>query len=105
MAAATTPPTDEAREVFADLGYDVSGEGTEFRAIREWKEVLVTATGLGEAVEVHEDGGYRCFVTWSEQAAGLREHLSRADPEYEWAVIGVDDGGDYEVARAPRPEI
>jgi hypothetical protein len=99
MATATTPPTEEARSVFADLGYDVSGEGAEFSAVRDWKEVRVTAT-VDEAVEADPES-LCCFVTWDERAPRLRSYLDEEDPACEWAVIGVDDAGEYEVTRAP----
>ena len=99
MARGSTPPVDEARSIFTDLGYTVSGDGPEFSARRDWKEVRVTA--LSEDEDTPETGTLRCFVTWHEQAGPLRRRLRSADPEYEWAIIGVGDGGDYEVARAP----
>lgn len=99
MGTVTTPPADEARSIFDDLGYSVTGRGEEFRAIRDWKEVHVLAVD-GE-VDAPDDGSYRCFVTWKDRAPELEARLARLDPPYEWAVIGVADDGDYEVARAP----
>ena len=99
MGTVTTPPTDEARSIFDDLGYSVTGGGSEFRAIRDWKEVHVLA--VDGDVDTPDDGAYRCFVTWEERAPALERHLERADPPYEWAVIGVADDGEYEVSRAP----
>lgn len=99
MAPVNTPPVEEARSIFTDLGYTVSGEGEEFRAEREWKEIRVTAVESEPATP--ESGDLRCFVTWRENATHLQHQLTRADPEYEWAIISVTEGGDYEVARAP----
>lgn len=99
MARGSTPPVDEARTIFTDLGYTVTGNGPEFSARRDWKEVRVTA--IAEDEDTPETGSLRCFVTWREQTGQLRRKLRSDDPEYEWAVIGVEDGGDYEVARAP----
>lgn len=99
MATVTTPPVEQARSIFNDLGYAVSGDGDEFRAKRKWKEVRVTA--LAESIETPDTGDLRCFVTWPEKAGKLSRKLRRADPEYEWAVISVTEGGEYEVARAP----
>jgi hypothetical protein len=99
MARGNTPPIDEARSIFTELGYTVTGDGPEFSARRDWKEVRVTAVSEGD--DTPDTGTLRCFVTWSEQASQLRRRLRSDDPEYEWAVIGVGDGGDYEVARAP----
>ena len=92
-------PDEQARSIFDGLGYDVAGTGSEFSAKRDWKEVHVSAVA---DTSVPTDGGrYRCFVTWSEHTADLQETLRRADPGFEWAVIGVSEDGDYEVARAP----
>lgn len=99
MARGSTPPVDEARSIFTDLGYTVIGDGPEFSARRDWKEVRVTA--VAEDDDTPDTGTLRCFVTWREQASQLRRRLHSDDPEYEWAVIGVGDSGDYEVARAP----
>jgi len=99
MATVNTPPTEEARSIFDELGYSVSGDGTEFRAIRDWKEVHVSAAG--DDARTPDSGTYRCFVTWAENAPLLERRLRRLNPSYEWAVIGVADDGEYEVARAP----
>lgn len=99
MAAASTPPTEQARAIFDDLGYSVSGAGREFRATRDWKEVRVTA--VGDDVDAPADGTYRCFVAWDGEASALERRLRSADLPYEWAIIGVRENGDYEVARAP----
>lgn len=99
MGAVTTPPTEQARAIFDDLGYSVSGAGREFRATRDWKEVRVSA--VDDDAETPQDGTYRCFVAWDSDAAALERRLRSTDPPYEWAVIGVREDGDYEVARAP----
>ncbi|WP_137287548.1 DUF7116 family protein [Halorussus salinisoli] len=99
MATVSTPPIDQAKTIFADLGYTVSGDGEEFRAERKWRVVRVTA--VTDSEETPDDGDLRCFVTWNEYASELRNQLRQTDPEYEWAIIGVRDGGDYEVLRAP----
>lgn len=99
MARGSTPPIEEARSIFTNLGYTVTGDGAEFSARRDWKEVRVTA--VAEDANTPDTGTLRCFVTWREQVGQLRRQLRQADPEYEWAIIGVKDGGDYEVARAP----
>lgn len=99
MATVSTPPVEQARTIFTDLGYTISGDGDEFQAERKWRVVRVSV--LTDSDETPDDGDLRCFVTWKESTAELREKLRRTDPEYEWAVIGVGESGDYEVARAP----
>jgi hypothetical protein len=99
MATVSTPPTDQAKTIFTDLGYSVSGDGDEFRAERKWRVVRVTA--LAGSDETPDEGDLRCFVTWTDHASELRRKLRRADPDYDWAIIGVRDGGEYEVLRAP----
>ncbi|WP_135534326.1 MULTISPECIES: hypothetical protein [Halostella] len=99
MGPVNTNLDEQARSIFSDLGYTVSGDGAEFRAEREWKSVHVTVTE--EPNETPDTGHLRCFVTSEDQAPGLRRSLTRADPEYEWAIISVEDDNDYEVVRAP----
>ncbi|MFB6133616.1 MAG: hypothetical protein ABEJ55_01330 [Halanaeroarchaeum sp.] len=99
MGTIRTPPDEQARSIFDGLGYEVAGTGAEFSARRDWKEVRVSAVS---DPSVSTDGGrYRCFVTWREHTDALRDRLDREDPAFEWAVIGVSEDGDYEVARAP----
>jgi hypothetical protein len=99
MATVSTAPTEEARSIFADLGYDVIEDDAEYRAIRGWKEVLVTP--VTDPTEAPTDGALRCFVTWQEDAGALVRQLGRADPNCEYAVIGVAEDGSYAVERAP----
>lgn len=99
MAPVSTPPTKEARSIFNRLGYEVLDEGAEFRARRKWREVRVSA--LADTEDTPRYGSLRCFVTWTENAARLSKQIRDSNPDYEWAVIAVDEGGDYEVARAP----
>ena len=90
-----TPPSEEARSIFTELGYTVSGTGTELRAERKWRVVHVTA--VGESLETPELGDLRCFVAWKDAAHELREQLLTEKPDYDWAIIGVDDSAEYEV--------
>lgn len=99
MGVVSTPPVEQARSIFSQLGYSLTGDGSEFRAERDWKVVTVTATA--DAGETPDSGTLRCFVTYREEAASLRKRLRRADPEYEWAIISVAEDDDYEVVRAP----
>lgn len=86
----------EAKSIFSDLGYDVSSDGTGFRATRKWRVVEVTP--MPEPCEPPTAGELRCFVTWAESVSAVERRLQRADPDYEWAIIGVADEGDYDVA-------
>lgn len=100
------PPVEEARRVFRRLGYTVDGDGVDLRAERKWRTVRVTALDAEAAAsprELRADGGrrdyrFRCFVTWKEATGRLRDRLTGIDPDYEWAIIGVEsDGDDHEV--------
>lgn len=106
MAPPSMPPTTEAREVFRELGYVVPDGGTEFVAERKWRRVLVTPLGTADARDPEPtltDGGdpprLRCFVTWRPVAPDLREQLVAIKPPYDWAVIGVEGDGEFEVMR------
>jgi hypothetical protein len=41
-------------------------------------------------------GNLRCFVTRAEQASTVRERLLSVEPDYDWAVISVEENG-YQV--------
>lgn len=105
MASVDMPPVDRATDLFRRLGYDVSGEGTAFRARRKWRTVHVTVLDAEEASSARPaltDGGrrdapLRCFVTWKGYAEAIRDRLAGRDPDYEWAVVGVESPTDYEV--------
>ncbi|QHS17563.1 DUF7116 family protein [Halopenitus persicus] len=104
MAPVSMPPTTEARAVFRELGYTVDGDGSEFVAERKWRRVLVTPVCADDATDPEPylaDGGetprLRCFVTWRRAATDLRDHLLRLKPPFDWAVIGVDDEGEFDV--------
>lgn len=94
MGAVNASLEEEARSIFTDLGYEVTRDGEELRAERKWREVLVTTD---EPSEVPETGTLRCFVAWEDRAREVHERLLSAKPDYDWAVVSVDDGGDYEV--------
>lgn len=90
---------EQAKSIFADLGYTVEGTGPEFRAEREWKVVHVsTVLEIGELPSA--SGQFRCFVARPEDADRLETKLMHTNPNYEWAIIVVD-GEDYQVERAP----
>lgn len=101
MGPVSIPPVEQARSIFNELGYTLSGDGTEFRAEREWKVVQVTATADEHEESIPDSGSLRCFVTYREAAESLVRRLSDLGPDYEWAVISVDDGTDYDVIHAP----
>ncbi|MGM0590739.1 MAG: DUF7116 family protein [Halobacteriota archaeon] len=103
MAQLSFPPVEEARTIFNRLGYSVSGDGPELRAQRKWRTVHITAMGTDAdaTTKTLEPGEskreLRCFVTWEDYSLPLREKLRRKRPGYDWAIIAVDDHGDYEV--------
>lgn len=100
MRSATTELTEQAQSIFSQLGYTVVGDGQQFRAERDWKVVQVTATANG--ISLPESGSLHCFVTPTSEAERLRQQLRDRDPDYEWAVISVDEEqDDYSVERAP----
>ncbi|WP_226021437.1 DUF7116 family protein [Halomicrobium salinisoli] len=99
MGAVTTSLAEQAESIFDDLGYSVSRDGTDIRAERKWRTVRVQLDPDPDPSAVPTDGRFRCFVTQSDTAAGTYRSVAMADPDYEWAVIGVDDDGDYEVYR------
>jgi hypothetical protein len=99
MATVTTPLAEKAESIFTTLGYDVSGSGAELRAERKWRTVHVTAMRQPETAP--QSGDFRCFVTWQDRVDEIRTHLAGADLDYEWAVIGVEESGEYEVHDPP----
>ena len=100
MGVVTTSLAEQAESIFADLGYAVSRRDTELLAERKWRVVHVT---LDAPDPIPTTGDFRCFVTRRDAAAVTRRRVERADPDYEWAVIGVDDDGEYEVFERPVP--
>lgn len=101
MRPVTTSLVEEAKSIFQRLGYEVEESGPELRATRKWRTVYVT-TVPPEDAPTH--GDLRCFVARADRAYGLRDTLLQATPEYDWAVIGVDEDGDYEVLH-PDPDV
>ena len=90
---------EQARSIFAELGYTVEGNGPKFRAERDWKVVHVS-TVLETGDLPTESGQFHCFVAEPTDADDLENRLRSANPDYEWAIIVVD-GDDYQVERAP----
>ena len=88
----------EAESIFTDLGYTVSGESNELRAERKWRVVRVTP--MAEPAQPPGEGPLRCFVTWADALGDLERRLTSADPDYEWAIIGVREA-DYVVSHRP----
>jgi len=62
-----------ARAIFADLGYDVSGDGRTFHAERKWRTVRVTPMPGPETPPT--SGGLRCFVTWVDRLVTVERRL------------------------------
>lgn len=85
----------QARSIFDDLGYTVSSDGDEITAERKWRRVHVTP--MAEPIEVPSSGRYRCFVTREGNCRELERQLRRRQPNYDWAIMGIDETGDYEV--------
>jgi len=100
MGTVTSSLRQQARTIFSDLGYSVSAAGGTLRATRKWRVVEVTP--MAEPRDPPTSGDLRCFVTWTERLPALERRLQRADLDYEWAIIGVDGDGDYEVAQPLR---
>jgi hypothetical protein len=99
MGTVDTALEEAAESIFDDLGYTVTEHGGEFRAERQWRVVRVTP--MAEPVRPPASGEYRCFVTWADRTAALERRLSREDPDYDWAIIGIDGDEDYVVQRRP----
>jgi len=99
MGAASTSLEREAESIFTDLGYTVTADGSQLRAKRKWR--VVDVTPMSEPEEPPSSGDLRCFVTWEERVPTLERRLASTDPDYEWAIIGVRDGGDYVVSHSP----
>jgi hypothetical protein len=96
MGVVSTTLHKEAESIFTDLGYEVATDGSELRAKRKWR--VVDVTPMDEPEDPPASGGLRCFVTWSDRVDALEQKLTDADPDYEWAIIGVSDE-DYVVSR------
>jgi hypothetical protein len=96
MGTVSSSLEQEAKSIFSDLGYTVSGEGSEFRATRKWRVVEVTP--MPEPCEPPTAGEMRCFVTWADTVSTIEQRLQGADPDYEWAILGVTGEGDYQVS-------
>ncbi|MFO7926088.1 MAG: DUF7116 family protein [Halobacteriota archaeon] len=94
MGAVSTSLVEEARTVFRDLGYELTAEGGELRAERKWRTVYVTTADPEEA---NTHGRLRCFVTHAERASDVCDRLLAIEPDYDWAVISIDEDGEYRV--------
>lgn len=103
MGSVTIPPVEQARSIFHDLGYTVSGSDvpTDFRAERGWKVVHVSAVSDPDEANDASSEGLRCFVTHRDCGRALRRRLQRSDPDFEWAIITIDGNEGYDVVRAP----
>lgn len=95
MGAVTTSLGEQAQSIFDDLGYTVSRIGTELRAEYKWRVVRISVLDPDETPP--ESGTLRCFVTHSSDVGSVYTRLVRTDLEYDWAVLGIDDDGEYDV--------
>jgi hypothetical protein len=95
MGTVNSPLGRKAQSIFSDLGYDITSNGSGFRATRKWRAVEVTP--MPEPREPPTAGELRCFVTWTDSVSAVERRLQQADPDYEWAIVGVADDGDYDV--------
>lgn len=100
MGAVSTSLVEAARSIFTDLGYEVSDDGDELVAERKWRTVHVTTADPDEAAT---HGQLRCFVARGGEAADVRSRLLADEPDYDWAVIRVDED-DYRVLH-PSPDV
>jgi len=98
MGTVSVALRQEAESIFTDLGYAVSADGGDLRAERKWRVVRVTP--MAEPEQPPGEGPLRCFVTWADAVDDLERRLARAEPDYEWAIIGVRED-DYVVSRRP----
>lgn len=100
MESVSTPLTDRAASIFRDLGYRVDVEGGELRAERKWRTVQVTP--MADPSTPPESGDLRCFVTFADRIDAVERRLRASDPDYEWAIIGIEDDEDgYRIASPP----
>ena len=95
MGAVTTSLAERVTSIFDDLGYTVSGTGPRLRAERKWRVVNIS---LQPPDSIPSSGEFHCFVA-PDDPKGLYREVASADPEYEWAVMSVDDDGDVEFLR------
>lgn len=100
MGAVTTSLAEQARSIFADLGYSVERSGSELRAERKWRVVRVTCS---EPEEIPTAGDFRCFVTDADAATRTYRRVAMTEPDYEWAVVSVQDDGEYDVLEGSVP--
>lgn len=94
MGAVSKPLVEEARAVFRGLGYELTAEGEELRAERKWRTVYVTTADPAEA---NTHGRLRCFVARAERAPEIQDRLLEIEPDYDWAVVSIDEEGEYRV--------
>lgn len=99
MGVVSTSLAEKATSIFADLGYTVSRTENEILAERKWRVVHVTP----EPSTIPTDGQFRCFVTDDDDATATYRRVAMAEPEYDWAVIGIGDDGEYDIYRPELP--
>lgn len=93
------PLEGHARLVFERLGYSVTYEGGALEARRDGKVVRVVAVEDGSLPRIDTDVDKYCLATHAEEAPSLKRTAeSRLPSDADWAVIGLEEDGDYFVA-------
>ncbi len=98
------PLEGKARLVFERLGYSVTYDGDGLRAERDDKVVSVLAVDDGRLplavdADTDTDADKYCLVTRADDADTLKRTAEEDIPsEADWAVIGLEEDGDYFVA-------
>ena len=98
MGTVTTALRREAESIFSDLGYAVTAQEGELRAERKWRVVEITPLAEPDEPPVGSSE-FQCFVTWADNVPALERRLEHANPDCEWAIIGVQDDEKYVVSR------
>jgi hypothetical protein len=93
------PLEGRARLVFERLGYSVTYDGEALEAKRDGKVVRVVAVEDGSLPRIDTDADKYCLATCADDASSLKRTAeSRLPPDSDWAVIGLEENGDYFVA-------
>lgn len=91
MSTVSTALKREAESIFTSLGYTVTPDDDGMRAERKWRVVRVTP--MAEPAEPPTSGDLHCFVTFEDCVSSIKQTLTRENPDYDWAIIGIRDDG------------